>query len=213
MKIALFGATGHIGQAILEEALSRGHHVVAIVRDPARLTTSSDALTIGKGDVAHPSGWIDAIHGVDLAIASLSARRSGDLDSVPANATTLLDQLPQAGISRLLWVGGAASLEVAPGVRVIDNPQFPAEWKPEANAQIRALEVFRASHSEIAWTYVSPPALIEDGQRSGHYRLGGEQLLVDAQGVSRISVADFAVAMIDRAERNDAPRQRITVAY
>jgi len=132
MKIALFGATGHLGQGILDEALSRGCEVVAIVRDPARLATHHDRLTVVTGDVAQPAGWLDAAHGSDAVIASLSARRDGNNDSVPAAARTLLDNLPKAGVRRLLWVGGAGSLETAPGVKVIDDPNFPAAWKPEA---------------------------------------------------------------------------------
>ncbi|MDO1530053.1 NAD(P)-dependent oxidoreductase [Fulvimonas sp. R45] len=213
MRIALFGATGHVGRAILDETLARGHDVVAIVRDPARLDLRHDRLRVATGDVARPATWLDAVRGSDAAVASLSARRDGDPDSLPANARILLEQLPQAGVRRLVWVGGAGSLETAPGVRVIDDPGFPAAWKPEAEAQGRALEAFRASTSPVDWTVVSPAALLEDGKRTGHYRLGGDQLLVDAEGNSRISVADYAIALLDRVEKNDAPRRRITVAY
>lgn len=213
MKIALFGATGHLGKGILLEALQRGHDVVAIVRDRSRLDASNSHLQVVVGDVADPPSYASALHGVDAVIASLSARRDGDPSAVPANARTLLDTLPRAGVKRLVWVGGAGSLEVKPGVRVIDDPQFPAAWKPEANAQGEALAVFRASKADIDWTYVSPAALIEDGERSGHYRIGGDQLLVDANGISRITVPDYAIAILDRAEKNDAPRRRITVAY
>ncbi len=213
MKIALFGATGHLGQGILEEALSRGYDVTAIVRDPARLTQRSDRLKVVTGDVAEAASWLDAVRGADAVVASLSARRDGNPDSVPANASVLLDNLPKAGVKRLLWVGGAGSLEVAPGVKVIDDPHFPDAWKPEANAQGKALDVFRASEADMDWTYISPAALIEDGARSGKYRVGGDQLLVDANGVSRITVADYAVALVDRIEQHDALRQRITVAY
>ena len=213
MKIALFGATGHLGQGILEEALSRGYDVTAIVRDPTRLTQRNDKLKVVTGDVAQAGSWFDAVRGVDAVVASLSARRDGNPDSVPANAGVLLDNLPRAGVNRLLWVGGAGSLEVAPGVKVIDDPHFPEAWKPEANAQGKALDVFRASKADVDWTYVSPAALIEDGARSDQYRVGGDQLLVDANGVSRITVPDYAVALLDRIEQHDALRQRITVAY
>ncbi len=213
MKIALFGATGHLGQGILEEALSRGYDVTAIVRDPTRLTQRNDKLKVVTGDVAQAASWLDAVRGVDAVVASLSARRDGNPDSVPANAGVLLDNLPRAGVNRLLWVGGAGSLEVAPGVKVIDDPHFPEAWKPEANAQGKALDVFRASKADVDWTYVSPAALIEDGARIDQYRVGGDQLLVDANGVSRITVPDYAVALLDRIEQHDALRQRITVAY
>jgi uncharacterized protein len=213
MKIALFGATGHLGQGILKEALSRGYDVTAIVRDPSRLAQRDDKLKVVTGDVAQPASWIDAVRGADAVVASLSARRDSDFDSVPTNAGVLLDNLPKAGVKRLLWVGGAGSLEVAPGVKVIDDPHFPAAWRPEANAQAKALDVFRASQADVDWTYISPAALIEDGERSGKYRVGGDQLLADANGVSRITVPDYAVALLDRIEQHDALRKRITVAY
>jgi uncharacterized protein len=213
MKIALFGATGHVGHSILDEALSRGYEVVAVVRDPSRLVQHNDKLKVVTGDVAQPASWLDAVRGVDAVVASLSARRDGNPDSVPANARVLLDNLPKAGVQRLLWVGGAASLQVAPGVRVIDDPNFPAAWKPEAEAQSTALEVFRASKTDMDWTYISPAALLQDGERTGKYRVGGDQLLVDAKGESCITIADYAVALLDRVEQHDALRQRITVAY
>ena len=100
-----------------------------------------------------------------------------------------------------------------PGVRVVDDPHFPEAWKAEALAQAKALDRFRASSADIDWTYISPAALIEDGPRTGSYRIGGDQLLVDAHGKSQISVADYAVALLDRLEHDDARRQRITVAY
>lgn len=212
MKLALFGATGHIGRAILDEALARGHEVTAIVRDPARLDATHPRLRVATGDAGQPGTWLEAVRGSEAAVASLSARRDGDNDALPANARILLGHLPEAGVKRLLWVGGAGSLETAPGVRVIDAPDFPDAWKPEAEGQAKALEVFRAS-TDVDWTYVSPAALIEDGGRSGHYRVGGDQLLVDADGRSRITVADYAAALLDRAERDDAPHRRITVAY
>jgi putative NADH-flavin reductase len=213
MRIALFGATGHIGHAIFDEALARGHRVTAIVRDPARLDRTHERLTVVAGDVARPDTWLAAVRGSDAAVASLSARRDGNQALLAANARILLERLPEAGVPRLLWVGGAGSLEAAPGLRLLDTPDFPAEWKPEAEAHASALDAFRASTSAVDWTVISPAALIEDGERTGHYRLGGDQLLVDAEGNSRISVADYAIALLDRVEKNDAPRRRITVAY
>jgi putative NADH-flavin reductase len=213
MKIVLFGATGHIGQAILNEALQRGNDVTAVVRDPARVAVHNPKLTVVTGDVADPASYVSALRGADTAIASLSARKDKDTTSVARNAGILLDALSKAGVKRFAWVGGAGTLEVAPGVRVIDDPNFPAAWKPEAQAQGDALAVFRASKADIDWVYISPAALIEDGERSGRYRIGGDQLLLDTSGKSRITIPDFAAALLDRIEKNDKPRQRITVAY
>jgi uncharacterized protein len=213
MKIALFGATGHIGHAILDEALARHAQVIAIVRDPSRLPSPDPRVTVVTGDIAQPATWLDAVRGADAVIASISARRNGSNDAVPSQASAVLDNLPKAGVKRLLWVGGAGSLETAPGVRVVDDPQFPEAWKAEALGQAKALEVFRQSKSDVDWTYISPAALLEDGPRTGHYRVGGDQLLVDANGKSHISVPDFAAALLDRVEQDDARRQRITFAY
>jgi len=211
MIIALFGAGGHIGRGILHEAVARGHDVIAIVRDPARANIDNPKVKVVAGDVANPATY--AIAGADAAIASLSGRRDADAGLVPKYAAILLEALPAAGVKRLIWVGGAGSLETAPGVQVADDPNFPAAWKPEAKAQADALDVFRKSKANIDWTYISPAALIEDGERSGQYRIGGDQLLIDANGTSRITIPDYAAAVLDRLEKGDKPHQRITVAY
>jgi putative NADH-flavin reductase len=213
MKLILFGASGHIGRGILDEALARGHDVTAIVRDASRLTLQHDRLHVAVGSVEQTAIWLAYAKHADAVIASLSARRDGDQDVIPAAAQTLLDTLDGTHLKRLLWVGGAGSLETAPGVKVIDDPHFPAAWKPEAQAQARALDVFRASKADVDWTYVSPAALIEDGERSGSYRVGGEQLLVDGKGVSRITVPDYAIALLDQLDNKDVFKKRITVAY
>jgi putative NADH-flavin reductase len=213
MKIALFGATGHVGHAILDEALARGADVTAIVRDPSRLSTTHAHVKVVTGDLGNPESWLEAVRGSDVVIVSISARRDGSNDAVPALAATVLDYLPKANVKRLIWVGGAASLETSPGVRVIDDPHFPEAWKNEAQGQIKALEIFRHSKSDVEWTYISPAAMLEDGPRTGKYRVGSDQLLVDENGKSQISVPDYAVALLDRAQKNDARRQRITVAY
>lgn len=213
MKIALFGATGHVGHAILDEALSRGVEVTAIVRDASRLASPDARVTVVTGDITDPASWRDAVRGNDAVVVSISARRDGSNDAIPAIAQAVLDALPATGVKQLLWVGGAGSLETAPGVRVVDDPHFPDAWKAEAQGQAKALDVFRASHADVDWTFLSPAALLEDGPRTGNYRVGGDQLLVDADGKSHISVADFAAALIDRAEKGDARRRRIAVAY
>jgi uncharacterized protein len=213
MKLVLFGATGHVGHAILEEALARGHEVTAIVRDASRLTDRDDKLHVVVGDITKPASWLPSAKGAGAVIASLSARRDGHSETIPDAAKALLDNLPGAGVTRLLWVGGAGSLETAPGVRVLDDPHFPDAWKQEAEAQARTLDIFRASKADIDWTFISPAALLEDGARTGTYRVGGDQLLTDASGHSRISVPDYAVALLDRLDENDKLRQRITVAY
>jgi putative NADH-flavin reductase len=213
MKVAIFGATGMIGGAIAQEALQRHHHVTAIVRDPVRLAMSNANLEVVTGDIFEGDEVLDAIQRKDAVIASISGRRDGNPEVIVEGAKALLEVFPQSGARRLIWIGGAGTLESPSGGRVMDAPDFPAEWKPEAEAQAEALEVFRSSGSNVDWTYVSPPAVIAPGKRTGHYRLGGDQLLTDERGESRISVADFAVAVIDILERPEGIRKRITVAY
>jgi uncharacterized protein len=213
MKIAIFGASGWIGGTVAREALGRGHAVSAIVRDPARLQLSGKGLSVVPGDVTDPASISSAVAGVDAVAAAIGGRREAHHEVVPTAARALLTGLAGAGVKRLVWVGGAGSLEVAPGVCLIDTPQFPAEWKAEALAQAEALKLFRASIGGVEWSFLSPPAMLEPGQRSGRYRTGSDQLLVDDKGVSRISVEDYAVALVDELERPAHPRQRFTVAY
>ncbi|URL59680.1 NAD(P)H-binding protein [Luteibacter flocculans] len=211
MKIVLFGATGNIGKVILDEALARGHQVTAVVRDPTRVASTHASLSVVTGDVGHPESYAQVLRGADAAIASLNDH--ADPANVPKQAGLLLGALTEAGVPRFAWVGGAGSLEVSPGVRVIDDPHFPDAWKPSANAQIAALDVFRASDAKVDWTYISPAAELAPGERTGAYRLGDDRLLVDAEGHSRISIADFAIGVLDRIERGDAPKKRVTFAY
>jgi len=211
MKIVLFGATGNIGKVILDEALNRGHQVIAVVRDTAKLDTKHAALTVVQGDVAQPASYDGVLPGTEAAIASLNDHANPA--NVPRQAAILLDTLSLGVVRRFVWVGGAGSLETAPGVRVIDDPGFPEAWKAAANAQVDALNVFLASKAPIDWTYISPAAEIAPGERKGGFRVGGEQLLVDAQGHSRISIADFAIGVLDRIEKGDAVKKRVTLAY
>ena len=213
MKLAIIGATGWIGSTLVAEAQSRGHDVIAIARDSSNIAATGvekRSLDLTAGDSASIAA---AVAGADLVIASIGGRAAGNHEVVAASAQRLLNELPAAGVNRLLWVGGAGSLEVAPGVTLLSLPEFPQAYKDEATAQGEALAVFRNSHSAVNWTFISPAAEIFPGERSGNYRTGGDSLVSDAEGNSRISVQDYAVAMIDEAENNAHPKQRIGVAY
>ena len=211
MKLFLFGVTGNAGQAILQEALSRGHSVTAAARQTGFFHPVGKANVV-TADALDTATLTDAIKEHDAVVVAISGRKSGH-DTVAKVANNLLVALPAANVSRLLWVGGAGSLEVAPGVRLVDTPQFPAAYKEEALGQGVALQVLRDSKTAINWTYVSPPAMIGVGGRTGKYRIGGDQLLADANGVSTISWIDYAVAIVDELEKNAHPQSRITVAY
>jgi putative NADH-flavin reductase len=213
MKIALFGATGNIGSRILAEALQRGHQVTAIARVPSRLAASDPNLRAVPGDITDAQSYRAALEGVDAVVVSVSPRGDTTGADLVGLANDLLAEMPAAGVQRLAWVGGAGSLEVAPGVRAVDTDGFPAEYRAEALAVGEVLEVLRASRADVDWTFISPSFVIAPGERTGRYRLGSDEPLFDAQGESRISNEDYAVALLDRVENNDAPRQRITVGY
>ncbi|MDT3318815.1 NAD(P)-dependent oxidoreductase [Shewanella sp. SP1S2-4] len=210
MKIAILGATGWIGGAILKEALSRGHQVTALVRDPSKLSATD--VAVHAVDLEQPL-VAQTFAGVDVVIAAVGGRAQQNHDLVASTVQHLLDVLPNAKVPRLLWVGGAGSLEVAPGVTLVSSPDFPAAYKDEALAQGEALQVFRAAQTAINWTFVSPAAEIYPGESEGPYRLGGDSFFTDANGRSRISVTDYAKAMLDEAEQGTHVNQRISVAY
>jgi putative NADH-flavin reductase len=201
-KIALIGASGNIGSRILAEASQRGHSVIGIVRNPEKLTPQPH-LQIVRGDIANPADLARHLRGADVVVVSV---RWAD------NAPQLLEAVRQSGVARLIAVIGAGSLQASPGVRVIDTPEFPAAWRPGSEAAVRALDIFRAEQG-IDWVTVSPSWNIAPGERTGKFRVGGDELLRDAAGESRISREDFAVAILDEVERPVHHRQRITVGY
>ncbi|WP_428618522.1 NAD(P)-dependent oxidoreductase [Shewanella sp.] len=209
MNIAIIGATGWIGSAIMQEALSRELRVTPLVRDPAKLNETVQARLLDLSETITPEHFND----IDLVIAAIGGRANGQHELVPTSAQALLELLPKTQVKRLLWVGGAGSLELAPGQMLVQSPDFPPEYKDEALAQGEALKVFRESDSPLNWTFVSPAAEIYPGDSEGTYRIGGDQFFTDEQGRSRISVADYAKAMVDLVSTDNYARQRISVAY
>jgi len=162
-------------------------------------------------EVTNPTSVTEAVRGADAVVSAIGPGPGEDASVILGAAQGLLKGLRSSGVSRLVVVGGAGTLEVGPGVQLVDTPEFLASWKPVANAHRAALELFRAE-PELEWTVVSPAAMIEPGVRTGHYRAGGDQLLVDAKGVSRISAEDYAVAIADEVETPRHIRRRFTVA-
>ncbi len=209
MKIALYGATGMIGASILREALSRGHQVTAIVRDPSKLSPA-DHMTALKGDVLDTADVAAAVKGHDAVISSINAPHDDPQVFVRA-AQSLVAALKQASVKRVISVGGAGSLEVAPGVKLFETPEFPEAYRAGSKALGAALDVFRAS--DLDWTFISPAGVIAPGDRTGKFRVGGDQLLTDANGASNISVDDYAIGLVDELEQARHIRQRITLAY
>ncbi len=206
MKIALIGATGFIGSGILTESLERGHQVTAIVRSPEKLPQHA-RLQGKKGDANDAHDLARLIAGHDVLISAFNAGK----DATGKGTQFIIETVKQASL-RLLVVGGAGSLEVSPGKRLVDEPDFPAEWKEGALRTAAFLDLLRGE-KDLDWIFISPPAVIAPGERTGEYRVGGDQLLTDSKGESRISVSDYAVAMLDEAERPRHKQQRFTVAY
>jgi uncharacterized protein len=213
MKIALLGATGFVGAALLNEALDRGHAVTAIVRDPKKLA-ARDRLTAMVGDVYDAGSLARSIKGHDALISAFNPgwKDPNLYDDQVRGTSSIIEAIKQAGLKRVLWVGGAGGLEVKPGVRVVDDPDFPPAIRPGSLATINALEQLK-KEPELDWSYLAPSANMKSGQRTGHFRLGVDRLLTDANGQSHISVQDFAVAMIDELERPAHIRRRFTVGY
>ncbi|MFE7902334.1 NAD(P)-dependent oxidoreductase [Streptomyces sp. NPDC057424] len=217
MKILLIGATGMIGSRVTAEALGRGHEVTAATRSGrADALPEHHALTVLALDATAPGKVAQAAAGHDAVISAVSPPRDGSDPTAPLLATyrSLVEGLRTGGVHRLLVVGGAGSLRTASGRDRVDTPDFPAMYKAEALAQREVLHLLRAEvRDDLDWTYVSPADEIAPGERTGTFRLGGDDLLIAEDGTSFISAEDYAVALVDEAEKSTAIRRRITVAY
>jgi putative NADH-flavin reductase len=202
--VAVLGITGRAGSRIATELLQRGHTVTGIARDASK-AEARPGLTLKSADAGQLDALVPLLRGHDAVVSA--TRFDGGTD-----AATLIAATRQAGVQRLVVVGGAGSLEVAPGVALVDTPQFPDAYKPEALAGRAFLQALRAE-PELNWTFLSPSALFEPGERTGAFRIGGDQLLADAAGHSRISMEDYAIALVDEIESPRHRRQRFTVGY
>lgn len=214
MKVVVFGASGGIGWAITAELLARGHTVIAATRSGAPI----EGLVVQSvtGDAANPASVARLAAGQDAVASAIGPRRGGHEDpeaSLLGAARGLAEGLRRAGVRRLVVVGGAGSLLVAPGQRLVDTPDFPSAAKPTALAHARALDEVYRGIDDLDWTYLSPAAVIGPGERTGEFRIGGDELLTDESGQSRISIPDFAIAFVDELEQSDSFGRRITVAY
>ena len=203
MKVALIGASGNVGSRILTELLSRGHEVTGIVRHPEKLPARA-GLTAKRGDIND-----------EAALAPLLAEHDACISSVKfqlMEPRIFIEAVKKAGVKRLLVVGGAGSLDVAPGVQLVDTADFPESYKPEALAGRDFLNILRRER-ELDWTFLSPSALFVPGDRTGKFRLGTDRLLVGSSGASKISFEDYALALVDELETPRYSRQRFTVGY
>lgn len=202
MKVALIGASGNAGQRLHHELVSRGHEVTAIARTPERVQPLDRTIAMA-GDIAAPDALAEILSGHDAVISAVMFT-AFDPDK-------LMQAVRASGVPRYLIVGGAGSLEVAPGARLIDSPDFPDAYRAEATAGAAYLDRLKRTEG-LDWTFLSPSAVFEAGERTGNFRIGHDDLLVGADG-SRISYEDFAIAMVDELENPKHSRARFTVGY
>lgn len=201
-KIALIGASGNAGSRILKELSDRGHQVTAIARNPEKIASLPNVVA-KKGDVFDQAGLSELLKGHDAVISSVHFTAS--------DPATLIEAVRASGVQRYLVVGGAGSLEVAPGQRVVDLPDFPAAYKAEATKGAEFLDRLK-QEKQLDWTFVSPSAEFVPGERTGKFRIGKDNLLSNDEG-SRISFEDYAIALVDEIEKPQHSRQRFTVGY
>jgi putative NADH-flavin reductase len=209
MNVVLFGATGKTGSRVLQELVSRGHTVTASARDVSKLSTSS-AHDVRQDDLSDAGRIAETIRGAD-AVISAYAPPADDTDQIVGVTRRQVEAVRRAGVDRLLVVGGAGGLEVAPGVSLIDSGHLPAPYLPIATSHVKALDVLRTS--DVDWTYLAPAAFFEPGERKGAFRLGTDELITDAKGESRISMEDYAIALVDELENGAHRRKRFSIGY
>lgn len=214
MKVALIGANGKIGSRILEEALNRGHEVTGIARNPESSTVKNEKLTWAKADALNTNELAEVLKGHDAVISSFGIdwTKPETFYLFSDVAQSVINAAKKAGVKRLINVGGAGSLEVAPGVQLVDTPEFPEMWKQGADQQRNSLNVFR-KENDLDWTFFSPAIIIEPGKRTGKFRIGKDNPVFDANGHSHITYDDYAVALIDELENPQFIKQRFTVGY
>jgi uncharacterized protein len=213
-KVLLFGAGGNVGRAVTEELLNRGHQVTAASRTGRGVHPAHPLLTVVAGDARDPNSVAELAPGHD-AVASTVGPRLGvedDREVIVGATRGLIDGLRKAGVDRLVVLGGAGSLRTPDGSALVDSPHFPSMWKANATAQAEALSLYREV-DDLAWTFVSPAAHLEPGDRTEVFRIGGDELLTDQDGNSCISIPDFAIAVVDQIVSGTAIRRRISVAY
>lgn len=210
MNIALIGGTGFVGSALLEELLQRGHRVTALARNPAKLL-AQPGLSVVHADALDAAQVADAVRGHDAVVSAYNPGWTEPKihDLFLQGTQAIIEGTQRSGVPRLLIVGGAGSLFVAPGVQLVDTPEFPAEWKQGALAAREALNRVRQV-ATLDWTFVSPPVFLAPGERTGRYQTGGDEVPMRDGKPAGISIADLAVAIVDELEQHKHPRARFT---
>ncbi|RZU42924.1 NAD(P)-dependent oxidoreductase [Edaphobacter modestus] len=209
MKIVIYGATGNSGSEIVKELLRRGHTATGVARNVDSLK-SQPGITAKTDDLSNVDTIASIIQGAD-AVVSAYQPPADNTDALVDVTKRQIEAVKKAGVPRLLVVGGAGLLEVAPGVTLIKSGHLPAEYLPIATSHEKALGVLRGS--DINWTYLSPAAFFIPGERTGTFRQGTKELVTDAKGESKISFADYAIALVDEIEKPKHERGSFSVGY
>jgi uncharacterized protein len=213
MKLAIIGANGTIGSRITEEALNRGHTITGIVRNPDSGTKNEKVKWV-RTDALDTNALASVLKGHDAVVSAFGIdwHKPETFHLFSDIAQSIINATKKAAVKRFINVGGAGSLEVAPGVQLVDTPSFPEAWKLGADEQRKSLDVFR-KEKDLEWTFFSPAIVIEPGPRTGKFRLGRDNPVFDQKGNSTISYDDYAVALIDELEKPRFIKQRFTVGY
>jgi uncharacterized protein len=209
MRVVLYGATGKAGSVILKELVNRGHSVTAVARTPEKVQKLKN-VSVVQDDLSDPTKIAGILKGADAVVSAYGPPPDKTTEIIGAT-DRLVQGIEQAGGPRLIVVGGAGSLFVAPGVTVRESGHLPKEWIPIVDAHIQVLRNLK--QSTINWTYFSPAGFFEPGERTGKFRLGKDDLITDAQGNSRISFEDYAIALVDELENPQHQRERFTIGY
>jgi putative NADH-flavin reductase len=207
MNVVLYGATGNSGQRILQELTSRGHQVTAVARDTSKIPSTAKAV---KDDLSNVEAIASIIAGADVVVSAYAPPQD-DTDALLGVTERQIAAVKKAGHARLIVVGGAGLLEVAPGTSLIASGYLPEAYLPIAKSHEKALGILKAS--DINWTYFSPAGFFEPGERTGKFRLGTTNLIANEKGNSRISFEDYAVALVDEIEKPAHERGQLSIGY
>ena len=214
-KIVLIGASGFVGSVILKELLDRGYEVHALVRNPEKITLSDNNLKVVKADVSSEEEVSRLSKGADAVISAYNPGWTNPniYQDTLTGYKSIIEGVRKSGVKRLQIVGGAGSLFVAPGKTVVDSGVIPKEILPGVESLAKVLSDYLRPEKELDWVFFSPAGTIEPGKRTGNYRLGKDDLIVDANGQSKISVEDYAKAMVDELEKPQHHQERFTIGY
>lgn len=214
-NVVLIGASGFVGTAILEELLNRGYCVTAVVRNPEKMTIRNANLSVVKADVSDVNMLAAVCKGKDAVISAYNPGWANPdiYEETLKNYPLILEAVRKSGVKRLLCVGGAGTLFCAPGIRVVDSGAIPAEIMGGAKSLGEFYLNTLCNEKEIDWVFFSPAGSLEPGKRTGKFRLGKDDLIVDETGKSHISVGDYALAMVDELEQANHHRERFTIGY